>query len=105
MITLLADFTNGFPASPFAGSVASAVQLDNAVAVPGTRKAETSIAAETTGYARFRIFPPFFTVSLEPQSGRTFGVGRPPGWHAVERSRSTIISSFRAARGNSWRSV
>src|SRR5206468_9884932 len=80
MITPLADFTNGFPASPFAGSVASAVQLGNAAAVPGTRKAEPSTAPETIRYATFRIFSSFFNVSFEPRTGRTVGVGRPLGW-------------------------
>src|SRR5439155_127607 len=64
MITLRADFTNGFPASPFAGSVASAVQLGNAAAVPGTRKVEPRIAPETIRYATFRIFSSIFTVSF-----------------------------------------
>src|SRR5947207_15113621 len=82
MITPLADFTNGFPASPFAGSVASAVQLGNAAAVPGTRKVEPRIAPETIRYATFRIFSSFFNVSFEPQRGRIFGFVRPPGWQS-----------------------
>src|ERR1043166_9256943 len=70
MITLLADFTNEFPARPFAGSVASAVQLGNAVAVPATRKAELRIAPETIRYATFRIFSSIFTVSFGASEGR-----------------------------------
>ena len=93
MITPLADFTNGFPASPFAGSVASAVQLGNAAAVPGTRKAEPSIAPETIRYATFRIFSSFFNVSFEPQRG--FGcrrqiIGHPEASIKI-RSRITLI--------------
>jgi len=75
MMTLLADFTTGLPARPFAGSVASAAQFGNAAAVPGIRETKLSSAKGIAKYERLRIvFLPGPPISYLPKSVFDFSV-------------------------------